>query len=201
MLSFIRSSLKYFIVGILAVIPLVIIIQVLVFLETILREFFIYIYGYSNNIFVTVLAFTLSFIVIAYIGFRITKSEKLWALHQLELFINRIPMIRTIYRVSTKLVNLLGNQEKSVAKEIVFLEYPKEGLWMPGYVTSEVGEMLVVYVPTSPNPTSGFTLVVHRSKVVKSSMDIEAVTSFIVSVGVDLPQKEGLEELADVNHK
>lgn len=201
MLSFIRSSLKYFIVGILAVIPLVIIIQVLVFLETILREFFIYIYGYSNNIFVTVLAFTLSFIVIAYIGFRITKSEKLWALHQIELFINRVPMIKTIYRVSQKLVNLFGNQEKSAVKEIVFLEYPKDGLWVPGYVTNKVGEMLVVYVPTSPNPTSGFTLLLHKSKVVKSTMDIEAVTSFIVSVGVDLSQKEGLEKLADVSYK
>ena len=61
--------------------------------------------------------------------------------------------------------------------------------------------MLVVYVPTSPNPTSGFTIVVHHSKVIKSNMDIEAVTSFIVSVGVDLHQKEELEKLADVNHK
>jgi len=87
-------------------------------------------------------------------------------LHQVELLINRIPMIRTIYRVSKKLVNLLGSQEKSAAKEIVFVEYPKEGLWVPAYVTNKMGEMLVVYVPTSPNPTSGFTIVVHRSKVV-----------------------------------
>jgi uncharacterized membrane protein len=198
MLSFIKSSLKYFIVGILAVIPIVIVIQVLVFLENILRGFFIYIYGYSNNIFMTVLAFTLSFIAIAYIGYRVTISEKLWILHQVDLLINRIPGIRTIYRVSKKLVNLFGNQEKSEAKEIIFIEYPKEGLWVPGYVTNKVGEMLVIYVPTSPNPTSGFTIVVHRSKVVKSSMDIEAVTSFIVSVGVDLHQKEELEKLADL---
>jgi len=199
MLSFIKSSLKYFIVGILALIPVVIVMQVLVFLETILRDFFIYVYGYSNNIFFTVLAFTLSFVAIAYTGYRVTVSEKMWMLHQLELLINRIPMIRTIYRVSKKLVNLLGSQEKSVAKEIIFIEYPKEGLWVPGYVTNKVGEMLVVYVPTSPNPTSGFTIIVHQSKVVKSSMDIEAVTSFIVSVGVDLAQKEELEKLADMN--
>jgi uncharacterized membrane protein len=198
-ISFIKASLKYFIVGILAVIPIVIVLQVLAFLEAILRNLFIYVYGYSNNIFVTILAFTLSFSAIAYIGYRVTKSEKLWLLSQLETFINRIPMIKTIYRVSQKLVNLLGNQEKSLAKEIVFLEYPKEGLWVPGYVTNKVGEMLVVYVPTSPNPTSGFTLVVHKSKVVKSSMDIEAVTSFIVSVGVDLLQKEELEKLADLS--
>lgn len=152
MLSFIKSSLKYFIVGVLALIPVVIVLQVLVFLETILREFFIYIYGYSNNIFVTILAFTLSFIAIAYTGYSITISEKLWVLHQLELFINRIPMIRSIYRVSKKLIDLFGNQEKSVAKEIVFIEYPKEGLWVPGYVTNKVGEMLVLYIPTSPNP-------------------------------------------------
>lgn len=196
MLNFIKSSLKYFIVGILAVIPIVIVIQVLMFLETILRGFFIYIYGYSNNIFITVLAFTFSFIVIAYIGYRVTKSEKLWLLNQVEVLINQIPMIRTIYRVSKKLVNLFGNQEKSVAKEIIFIEYPKEGLWVPGYITNRVGEMLVVYVPTSPNPTSGFTIVVHRSKVVKSKMDIEAVTSFIVSVGVDLHQKEELADLS-----
>ncbi|MGJ0492953.1 DUF502 domain-containing protein [Methylobacter sp.] len=198
MLNFIKASLKYFIVGILALIPVVIVIQVLVFLETILREFFVYIYGYSNNILITVLAFTFSFIAIAYIGYRITKFEKLWLLSQVEVLINQIPMIRTIYRVSKKMVNLFS-QEKSVAKEIIFIEYPKEGLWVPGYVTNKAGEMLVVYVPTSPNPTSGFTIVVHRSRVVKSSMDIEAVTSFIVSVGVDLPQKEELEKLADVN--
>ena len=85
MLSFIKSSLKYFIVGILALIPVVIVIQVLVFLETILRDFFVYIYGYSNNIFMTVLAFTLSFMAIAYTGYRVTKSEKLWVLQRVEL--------------------------------------------------------------------------------------------------------------------
>ena len=98
MLNFIKSSLKYFIVGILAVIPVVIVIQVLVFLETILRGFFIYIYGYSNNIFITVVAFTLSFVAIAYTGYRVTVSEKMWMLHQVELLIYRIPMIRTIYK-------------------------------------------------------------------------------------------------------
>ncbi|MFZ2313411.1 MAG: DUF502 domain-containing protein [Methylobacter sp.] len=201
MLSFIKSSLKYFIVGILAVIPVVIVIQVLVFLETILRDFFIDIYGYSNNVFITVLAFMLSFIAIAYTGYRVSVSEKMWMLHQVELLINRIPMIRTIYRVSKKLVNLLGSREKSLAKEIIFVEYPKEGLWVPAYVTNKMGEMLVVYVPTSPNPTSGFTIVVHQSKVVKSTMDIEAVTSFIVSVGVDVDaqQKGEFEKLGNLN--
>jgi uncharacterized membrane protein len=199
MINLIKLFLKYFIVGILALIPAVIVIQVLLFLENILKDFFIYIYGYSTNILITLLAFVISFIVIAYIGYRITVSEKLWLLHQFELLINRIPVIRTIYRVSKKLVNMLGDQKKNQAKEIVFIEYPKEGLWVPAYVTNTIGEMLVLYVPTSPNPTSGFTLVVHQSKVVKSNMNIEGVTSFIVSVGFDLAQKEEFEKLAALN--
>lgn len=199
MFNFIKSSIKYFIVGILALLPIVIVLQVLVFLESLLKDFYIDIYGYSNNIFITFFAFTISFVVIAYIGYRITVFEKLWVLHQIERLIERIPMIRTIYRVSKKLVNMFGSREKSIAKDIVFLEYPKDGLWVPGYVTNRIGEMLVVYVPTSPNPTSGFTLVVHQSKVVKSALDIEGVTSFIVSVGVDLLQKEEFEKLSRFN--
>lgn len=142
------------------------------------------------------LAFLISFSTIAYLGYRITKSEKLWLLQQIEQFFNRIPFIRTVYRVSKKLVNMLGDQEHTIVKEIIFIEYPKEGLWMPGYVTNRVGEMLVVYMPTSPNPTSGFTIVVHQSKAVPSSMDMEAVTSFIVSVGVDLVHNDEFEKLA-----
>lgn len=198
MLEFAKKSLKHFIVGILALIPVVIVLQVLAFLESILREFIIYVYGYYNNIFITAFAFIVSFAVIAYIGYRISTAEKLWLFHYLEKGIDRIPMIRTIYRVSKKLVNLLGNQEKSAAKEIVLIEYPKEGLWVPGYVTNTAGEMLILYVPTSPNPTSGFTVVVHQSKVIRSDMDIEAVTSFIVSVGVDVDHKDELARLADV---
>lgn len=196
MKNFIKSSIKYFIVGILALIPIVIVLQVLVFLETMLRDFFINIYGYSHNIFITFIAFSLSFVVIAYIGYRITVFEKLWVLHQVELLIERIPLIRTIYRVSKKLVGMFGSTDKNIAKEIVFIEYPKDGLWVPAYVTNRIGKMLVVYVPTSPNPTSGFTIVVHESKTIKSDLDIEEVTSFIVSVGVDLSQTEEYEKIA-----
>lgn len=128
-----KLFLKYFIVGILALIPAVIVIQVLLFLERILRELFIYIYGYSSNVLITLLAFMVSFSTFTYLGYRITKSEKLF---------NRIPLIRTIYRVSKKLVTMLGDQENSLAKEIVFIEYPKEGLWVPGYVTNRAGEIL-----------------------------------------------------------
>lgn len=199
MLILIKSTMKYFLVGVLAIIPAVIVIQILVLSAALLRGIYHYIYGYFDNTFLTILALTSVFSAITYIGYRISRFERVKILHQIEQLFNSIPMIRTIYRISKKLANLLGGKEKSMIKEIVLVEYPKEGIWTPAYVTNKAGDMLIVYVPTSPNPTSGFTVVVHRSKVLPSVMDLEAVTSFIVSVGVDLNQKEEFEKLAGLH--
>jgi uncharacterized membrane protein len=68
---------------------------------------------------------------------------------------------------------------------VVYIEYPKQGLWVPAYVTNKENDRYILFVPTSPNPTSGFTIITHESNVVKSEMDIEQATSFIISVGVD----------------
>jgi uncharacterized membrane protein len=56
---------------------------------------------------------------------------------------------------------------------------------VPAYVTNKHDNKYVLFIPTSPNPTSGFTVIVDKSKLVKSDMNIEEATSFIVSVGVD----------------
>ena len=107
----------------------------------------------------------------------------------------RIPFLNTIYRVTKKVVNLISGQEKKEDREVVYIEYPKEGLWVPAYVTNKKDEMYVLFVPTSPNPTSGFTIIVHESKVVKSEMNIEEATSFIVSVGVDFTNANEINKL------
>ena len=64
---------------------------------------------------------------------------------------------------------------------------------MPAYITNRVGDKLVVYIPTSPNPTSGFTIIVDESKVVPCDMTIEEASTFIISLGADLnnPQEVG----------
>ena len=61
---------------------------------------------------------------------------------------------------------------------------------MPAFVTNRVGDQCIVYVPTSPNPTSGFTIILHESDVVASSMTIEEASSFVVGLGVDMPRPE-----------
>jgi len=101
-----------------------------------------------------------------------------------------------VYRVIKKVVNMFSGHEKKEPREVVYIEYPKEGLWVPAYVTNKENDMYILFVPTSPNPTSGFTVIVHESKVVKSEMNIEQATSFIISVGVDYDKAEEVNKLS-----
>ena len=180
-----KTLSNYFLIGILAILPIVIVLQIVIFVEEMLRNLFHSVYGYTaNNIWITFLAFLTAIAVVVFIGYRV-KYGKSHIIHSFELLIDRIPILSTIYRITKKILQQISEERDKEDKEIVYVEYPKDGLWVPGYVTNRDGEMYVIYVPTSPNPTSGFTIIVHESKLVHSEMDLEEVTSFIVSVGVD----------------
>ena len=101
----------------------------------------------------------------------------------------------SIYRVSQKLLRLFHDDEDNKITDVVFIEYPRPDLWVPAYVTNRADNMLVVYVPTSPNPTSGFTILVDESKVIHSNLSIEEVSSFVISLGADLPKSEDVVKL------
>jgi uncharacterized membrane protein len=90
---------------------------------------------------------------------------------------------------------MFSSQNQTVAKEVVYVEYPKEGIWVPAYVTNRAADKYVLFIPTSPNPTSGFTVIVSKDKVLESAMNIEEATSFIVSVGVDYDKVSELSKL------
>ncbi len=179
----------YFLIGTLGLLPIVIIIQIVIYVEVLLRDFVLNIYGRYENILIPVILFAVAISFLAYIGY-LLKQDKAYVLYYLEKFINRIPLLGTIYRVSQKILSLFRGDEDSRLREVVYIEYPKEGLWVPAYVTNRVGEQLVLYVPTSPNPTSGFTIIVHESKVIHSDMSIEEASSFVISLGVDMPKPD-----------
>ncbi len=186
---------NYFLIGILAVLPVVIVIQIVIFVEEVFRNLLYSVYGYTaNNIWITFVAFLAAVVVVSYIGYRI-KYGKSHIIHFFEVLVDRIPILSTIYRVTKKILQQLSEERDKEHKEIVYVEYPKDGLWVPGYVTNRKGDMYVIYVPTSPNPTSGFTIIVHESKLVHSEMDLEEVTSFIVSVGVDYHRENEMASL------
>jgi uncharacterized membrane protein len=177
-----KTMLNYTLLGILAFIPVVVILEIVLFVKDRLSDLFQFVYGYSDNYLIT------------YVGHRVS-SGRFSIIAAFESLIGRIPLLSTIYRVTKKLVNMIAGHELQEPREVVYVEYPKEGIWVPAYVTNKTEDRYVLFVPTSPNPTSGFAVIVHESKVIKSEMSIEQVTSFIISVGADFEKVAEIDKL------
>ena len=107
-----------------------------------------------------------------------------------ELF-KRIPILRTIYSAIGQMTQSF-TQKDSNKKSVVLIEYPRKGVWAVGFATKEnTGEiksktnqnLINVFVPTTPNPTSGFLLMVPKDDLIYLNMSFEEVSKFIVSAG------------------
>ena len=106
----------------------------------------------------------------------------------------RIPILRTIYSALGQMTDSFRNQKGS-KKSVVLVEYPRKGSWAVGFATKEntgeiskkTNELLVnIFVPTTPNPTSGFLLMVPKKDVIYLDMSFEDASRFIVSAGTSL---------------
>lgn len=190
-----KTLLNYFLIGILAIIPIVIILQIIIFVEKIVSDLFSIVYDYADSYLYTGIFFVVSFAIVVSIGQKIVKKGRPWVITIFDKIIDKIPFLNTVYRVTGKVINMFSSHDQKIGKEVVYVEYPSPGIWVPAYVTNRYENKYVLFVPTSPNPTSGFTVIVDQAKVVKSAMDIEEATSFIVSVGVDYNKASEMKEL------
>ncbi len=190
-----KKIFNYFLIGVFAFIPVVVIFQIVWFVKDRIGDLFALVYGYADNYSVTIFLFALSFSLFAYVGHRVSVGRS-FIIGVIDNVINRIPILNTIYRVTKKVVNMFSGHEQPEEREVVYIEYPKQGLWVPAYVTNRENEHYILFVPTSPNPTSGFTVITHASNVRKSEMDIEQATSFIISVGADYDRSAEANQLS-----
>ena len=103
----------------------------------------------------------------------------------------RIPFLRTIYSAILQMTETFSNKDND-KKSVVLVEYPRKGVWAVGFATKEnTGEManktnkqlLNVFVPTTPNPTSGFLLMFPKDEIIYLDMTFEEASKFIVSAG------------------
>jgi uncharacterized membrane protein len=170
--------------------PIVIVIQIVLLTQRMVADLFFFVYGYVDSYSFTVMLFLAVLLALSYIGYSIVKHRESIIISTVDLLVAKIPFLSTVYRVTKKVINMFSSNGSDAKREVVYVEYPKEGVWVPAYVTNKSGEWYVLFVPTSPNPTSGFTVMVHESKVVHSELNIEEVTSFIVSVGADFPKAD-----------
>ena len=113
-----------------------------------------------------------------------------------EDLLNRIPFVRALYSgVKSFSTTILSNQGNSF-KKVMLIEYPRKGIWSIGFqtagdvplISAHTGEAQVcVFIPTTPNPTSGFIMMVPRSQAIELDMIVDAAMKMIVTLGVVVP--------------
>ena len=108
----------------------------------------------------------------------------------------RIPFLRTIYSAIVQMTESFTNKEDS-KKSVVLVEYPRKGTWAVGFATkknkTEISkktnkELINVFLPTTPNPTSGFLLMFPEDEIIYLDMTFEEASKFIVSAGTSTPK-------------
>ena len=105
--------------------------------------------------------------------------------------IQRIPVIRSVYSALDQLLRALAAGGGSQFRRVVYLEFPKTGTWTLGFVTGAAvsgvqgqKKLLSVYVPTTPNPTSGFYLMVPEEEVREANLSVEEAFKTLLSLGI-----------------
>ncbi len=119
-----------------------------------------------------------------------------WWLHQGNRLLSKIPIVKSIYSSVKQVSDTLFSSSGNAFREAVLLQYPRQGSWTIAFVTGKPGgeaashlqgDYLSVYVPTTPNPTSGFFLMVPRTDVVALAMSVDEALKYVISMGVVAP--------------
>ena len=124
-----------------------------------------------------------------------------------EAVLSKIPVVRSIYSGAKQVMETVVSGSGKSFREVVMVEYPRKGLWTLAFVTGDAmpaakekisQDAISIYVPTTPNPTSGFFLMTQESEVVRLDISVEEGLKLILSTGVLLPNAsaKNIEQLA-----
>jgi uncharacterized membrane protein len=202
---------KYFITGLLIWIPIVVTIWVLKFIFDFLDQSLlllpvafqteswlgVHIPG-LGAILTVVVVFGTGFLATNFVGAQLLR----WG-HQL---LNRIPVVNSIYSSVKQISDTLFSSSGQAFRKALLVQWPHEGAWTIAFLTGTPGgdvvnhvppDCLSVYVPTTPNPTGGYFVIVKRSDVIELDMTVDQALKYIISMGVvpplekAMPEKEG----------
>lgn len=113
-----------------------------------------------------------------------------------ERAIQRIPGVGAVYHSVKQIVATFGSQNRNLFSKVVLVEYPRKGIWTLGFLTNKAkgepqatlaGEIWTVFVPTTPNPTSGFLLLLPKEEIVELEMSVGEGMKMIISGGAVMP--------------
>ena len=135
-------------------------------------------------------------LVVTIIGFLVTNFFGRFMIKLGENLVSRVPVVRTIYGVLKQIFDAVLAQSEGAFREVILIEYPRKGIWVLGFVTSNTqgevrrvmaDEMVNVFLPTTPNPTSGFLLFVPRKDCITLNMTVEEGVKLVISGGIVSP--------------
>ncbi len=120
-----------------------------------------------------------------------------------EYVLGRIPVVKTIYNSVKQVSDTLFAPGGQAFRKALLVQYPREGSWTIAFLTGRPGgdvanhlrgEYLSVYVPTTPNPTSGFFLMMPKSEVIELDMSVDEALKYVISMGVVTPELPGAKK-------
>lgn len=187
---------KTFFTGLLVILPMaltmILIIWIFNRVDIIFREPIENIIGfriYGLGVLITlVLVFSAGIIARNYSGYKMITFT--------EIILRRIPLVRTLYFSIKQLTETLYGSKNTAFRQAVLIEYPSKGIYTIGFITSDAAEeiqektdenVVGLFIPTTPNPTSGMFVMVSKNEVVPLNMTVEEAVKLIVSGGIVKP--------------
>ena len=197
-ISIVARLRNYFITGIVVLVPIGITLYLTKFFITLSSKLIPSEINPNNYLpfLIPGLEIILAIIFITFIGYLSLSFIGKKILQLFNDLLKRIPILRTIYSAMGQMAEALAPKRKS-KKSVVLIEYPRKGSWAVGFATKDnQGEiskktnqnLVNVFVPTTPNPTSGFLLMFPKEEIIYLDMSFEEASKFIVSAGTSNPK-------------
>lgn len=186
---------KNFITGLVAVLPITLTLYIIIFLISkiggIVGKYLQYIkfLSFLPSFVHSLIGFVIIFFLIYIVGMITSGYIGKFILRLSNNILNRLPLFKSVYSAAQKMINTIFI-DKSAFRKVIIIPYPKEGSFAVSFMTSEKSifingeEYINAFVPTVPNPTSGFYLLIRKRDVVETDLSIEEGFKVIFSAGV-----------------
>lgn len=195
-----RNFKRDFLAGLAVILPIVVSVFVIVFLIKQMNRAFLFLtprrFEYIVKFPGVAIIATITGITVA--GFIMRNRIGKRFQEMLESLVKRIPFLRTIYLAVKKLSEAFVQEGDRKFQKVVLVEFPRKGAYSIGFITNEgfnflQGKFVSVFIPTTPNPTSGFMLLLSKEDVTEINMNIEEAFQIIISGGLAYKIEEELK--------
>lgn len=171
--------------GLIALLPIIIVFWLLSYMYDIVEGFFFYIFGITdNNLGATLFIMTFTLLLLYYIGYLVEKNREFLLLKFTELFLKKIPVVKTIYAIVKDVIDIFSSTKEGSYLGVAYVRFGNAKLI--GFITKKLPEhnQIALFVPTTPNPTTGLLVYMDEADVEISDMDVSEGFRRIMSLGV-----------------